>query len=68
MAYKSSRQMPYIFCEYCPSHATVCLRFDTPIACKGREVKVIHVCALHCVHTIINEKTNVVDVRGVALE
>jgi hypothetical protein len=57
--------MPYIFCEYCHSHATVYVRFGNPIMCKDKEVTVLHLCALHCVHTIINEKTNVCDVRGV---
>ena len=57
--------MSRIVCEYCSSLATVYVRFDTPIVCKDKEVTVLHLCALHCVHTIINEKTNVVDVRGV---
>jgi len=62
--------MPNVSCEYCSYLAAVCLRFDTPIKrvyADGREkeMKVIYVCATHCVHSIMNEKTNVVDIIGV---
>ena len=61
-----AHQRPRVFCEYCPSRATVYLRFSEPyLANSGRQVKVIHVCSLHCVQVIIKEQTNVVNVGGI---
>jgi len=55
--------MPHVFCQYCPSRAEVYLRFHDPyLLNSGQEVKVIHVCSLHCVQVIIKEQTNVVQV------